>query len=71
MKLSRLFIILCMILFPAFITIGCAQEKGPAEKAGAKVDDAVGDVKDATEDAVDATEEAVKDAERSVEDATD
>ena len=35
-----------------------ACEKGPAEKAGEAIDDAISDVADATEDAADTTEDA-------------
>lgn len=38
------------------ITLGC--EKGPAEKAGERIDDAADDVEDAVEDAGDEIEDA-------------
>ncbi|MDX1383523.1 MAG: hypothetical protein R3190_07770 [Thermoanaerobaculia bacterium] len=48
----------------AVVMSGCPEEKGPLEKAGAKLDDA-------TEDAHDALEEAASDAGRAIEDATE
>ena len=46
-----------------FANIAC-PDKGPAEKAGEKIDDAVDDTKDAAEDAADETKDAVEDLKR-------
>lgn len=46
-------------------TTGC-KEKGPAEKAGAATDKAIGDVKEAVKDAGEDVKEAAKDVEKKV-----
>ena len=52
---------LALLVFAALFAGACA-EKGPAERAGEKVDDAMSDAADAMEDAGDAVEEAAEDA---------
>jgi uncharacterized protein YjbJ (UPF0337 family) len=58
------------VLFAIVLGLGvsaCEKEKGPAEKAGAKIDAAAGDLKDAAEkakeDIKNAAEDVKKDAE--------
>jgi hypothetical protein len=47
-------------LFAGLLLAGLAAcEKGPAEKAGEAIDDAVSDVADTTEDAVDSVKDKV------------
>ena len=46
-----------------FANIAC-PEKGPVEKAGEKIDDAVDDTKDAAEDAADDVKDAAEDAKK-------
>jgi len=82
MKLTRLFAICSLVLLSGFFISSCKQqEQGPAQRAGANVDDAVGDAKEATaeavedakeatEDAVEATGEALEDAGEAVKDST-
>jgi len=81
MKLTQLIATISAVLFAAVMTVGCAQEQGPAERTGAQIDEGIEDTQDAArdawesiegtaEDAYDATEEAVEDAQRSLEDAT-
>jgi hypothetical protein len=41
---------------------GCEKEKGPAEKLGAKIDEAAGDAKEAAEEAAEEIEDAAEDA---------
>lgn len=59
----------------AFATISCDRNKGPAEKAGEKVDQVIEDtsdsVKEAIEDASDKVEEAAEEVKDEVDDATD
>lgn len=43
----------------ALFLVGCAEEKGPLEKAGEKADEAIEDAGDAIEDAADDVEDAV------------
>jgi hypothetical protein len=52
---------LALILFAAIFAYAC-EEKGPAEKAGEKIDDAVSETADAAEDAGEAIEEAAEEA---------
>lgn len=49
---------------------GC-EEKGPMEKAGAKIDDAASSAKDAVGDAVDKTGEAIEEAGDKIREKTD
>lgn len=52
MKKFKLIILLGILSsFVAFATVGC--DKGPAEKAGEKIDEAAKSVKDAAKDATD------------------
>ena len=50
---------LVFVLALALATTACVEEKGPMEKAGEKVDDAVEEVGDSLEDAGDEVEDAV------------
>lgn len=50
---------LALILFAAIFAYACA-EKGPAEKAGEKIDDAVSETADAVEEAGEDIEEAAE-----------
>jgi hypothetical protein len=52
---------LALILFATIFAYACA-EKGPAEKAGEKIDDAVSETADAAEDAGEKIEEAAEEA---------
>ena len=50
------------VLLSGFLIIGLsACEKGPAEKAGATLDDVVSDVEDQSKEAVEAVKEEIKD----------
>ncbi|GIT97741.1 hypothetical protein [Sulfurovum sp. TSL1] len=49
---------------------GC-EEKGPAEKAGEKIDNVASDIKDNTEDALDEADDAIEDAGDKIENKTD
>ncbi len=53
--------ILALILFAAIFATAC-EKKGPAEKAGEKIDNAVSEAKEKAEDAADEVEEAVEEA---------
>ena len=61
---------LALILFAAVFAYGC-EKKGPAEKAGEKIDDAMSEAADRAEEAGDAMEEAVEDAGDAIEEAAD
>ncbi len=50
MKSIRMVIVVLALASVALVTAAC-PEKGPAEKAGEKIDDAVDKTKDAVEDA--------------------
>ena len=69
---------LALIIFAALFAVAC-EEKGPAEKAGEKIDEAMSEAKDdvkkagekieeAAEDAGDAIEEAAEDVEKKLTD---
>jgi hypothetical protein len=47
---------------------GCTDRKGPAERLGERVDDAVSDARDRIDDAADDLEDAADDARQSLED---
>jgi len=54
-------IALVLLAMMSLITLPACREKGPAEKAGEKIDKAVDDVKDKTKEAADKVEDKVKD----------
>ena len=58
---AALMMSMLMVCLAVGLISGC-KEKGPAEKAGADVDKAVGDVKEAAEEAGDDVKDAVDDA---------
>jgi hyperosmotically inducible protein len=64
--------ILIGALLVAFILVitGC-EEKGPAEKAGEKIDNAVENVKDNSNDALEEAENAIEEAGDKIENETD
>lgn len=68
-NISALAVLLVALL--ALPLAGCAEEKGPMEKAGEKVDDAIDEVTDTAEDIGDEIGDAVEDVGEEVEDATD
>jgi len=49
-----------LLALTSLITLPACREKGPAEKAGEKIDKTVDDVKDKTKDAVDKAKDTVK-----------
>jgi hypothetical protein len=53
-------IIVVLLLATSLICLPACREKGPAEKAGEKIDKAVDDVKDKTKEAADKVEDKVK-----------
>ena len=60
--------VLALIVFVAAFAYGC-EKKGPAEKAGEKIDHAISDAKDKAEEAGEAIEDAGKKIEDAVEEA--
>lgn len=61
---------LLISIFAAFVALAGCQEKGPAEKAGEKIDNAIDGGKDSIEDAADDVEDAADDAADEIKDAT-
>ena len=61
---------LALILFAAIIASGC-EKKGPAEKAGEKIDKAYTDALEKAEEAGDKIEEAHKKLDEAIEEAED
>lgn len=57
MKKSLALVIMAVIVV---VALPACREKGPAEKAGEKIDKAVDDVKDKTKEAADKVEDKVK-----------
>jgi predicted small lipoprotein YifL len=51
---------LVFVMVMSLIALPACREKGPAEKAGEKIDKAVDDVKDKTKEAADKIEDKVK-----------
>jgi len=51
---------LVLLMAASLIALPACREKGPAEKAGEKIDKAVDDVKDKTKEAADKVEDKVK-----------
>ncbi|MGJ8657225.1 MAG: hypothetical protein ACSHX6_12310 [Akkermansiaceae bacterium] len=64
-------IILIALGSAAALTVVSCEKKGPAEKAGENMDEAVEDTKDAAEDAKDATKDKMEEMGDKIEDATD
>jgi len=62
---------LITLFLTAFIGLTACQEKGPAEKAGENIDNAVEDMGDKIEDATDDAGEKVEEAGDKIEDKTD
>ena len=62
---------LLLIALLSLPLVGCAEEKGPMEKAGEKLDDAVEEAKDGVEDVGEEVGDAVDEVGEEVEDATD
>lgn len=58
-NILRLMVIVAIFFSIGFVAIGC-EKKGPAEKAGEKIDQAVEDAGDQIEEAGDAVEEATE-----------
>jgi predicted small lipoprotein YifL len=58
-------------LLPAALALAGCEEKGPLEKAGAKIDDAAADTRDAVGDAVDKTGEAIEEGGDKIREKTD
>ena len=52
-----------MLALTAALMMGCAEEKGPAERAGEKLDEAVENVQDEAHELGDAIEDAAEDIE--------
>lgn len=69
MKLNTL--ALSALLLTTMIGLSACQEKGPAEKAGENIDNAVEDMGDKIEDATDGAGEKLEEAGDAIEDKTD
>ncbi|MEJ2256279.1 MAG: hypothetical protein P8X98_04635 [Woeseiaceae bacterium] len=61
---------LALIVFAAAFAVAC-EDKGPAEKAGEKIDEAMSEAKDKAEEAGDAVKDAADDAGDAIEEAAD
>lgn len=66
---SKILIGTLLVAFVLMVT-GC-EEKGPAEKAGEKIDNVASDIKDNTKDALDKADDAIEDAGDKIENKTD
>lgn len=64
-------IALCTLVLTALIGLSACQEKGPAEKAGENIDNAVEEMGDKIENATDNAGDALEDAGDKIEDKTD
>ena len=62
--------VLALILFAAVFAYGCA-EKGPAEKAGEKIDDTMSEALDKAEDAGEKIQDAADEAREKIEEASE
>ena len=60
---------LALILFAAVFAYGC-EKKGPAEKAGEKIDDTMHEALDKAEEAGEKIEDAAEDAREKIEEAS-
>ncbi len=65
---SKILIGAMLVAFVLLVT-GC-QEKGPAEKAGEKIDNAVDDIKDNGNDVLDKASDAIEEAGDKIENKT-
>jgi hypothetical protein len=61
---------LALILFAAVFAYGCGK-KGPAEKAGEKIDDTMHEAMDKAEEAGEKIEEAAEEAREKIEEASE
>lgn len=61
---------LALIVFAAAFAVAC-EEKGPAEKAGERIDEAMSEAKENAEEAAKKMEEAVEDAGEEIEEAAE
>jgi uncharacterized protein YjbJ (UPF0337 family) len=61
---------LALILFAAVFAYGC-EKKGPAEKAGEKIDDTMTEAMDKAEEAGEKIEEAAEEAREKIEEASE
>jgi hypothetical protein len=61
---------LALILFAAVFAYGC-EKKGPAEKAGEKIDDTMTEAMDKAEEAGEKIEEAAEEAGEKIEEASE
>ena len=50
MKIVRTVVIVLALASVSLVTSACPEKKGPAEKAGEKIDDAIDKTKDAVQD---------------------
>ncbi|RBP52779.1 hypothetical protein [Arenicella xantha] len=69
MKHANLKKLLLTSLFASLVALAGCEEKGPMEKAGESIDNAVDDAGDAINDAGDEVEDAADDAADEIEDA--
>ncbi len=58
--------LIACLLTAGLLLIGCVEEKGPMEKAGEKIDDAIEDTGDKLEDIGDEIEDAADDVQDSI-----
>lgn len=67
-------VLLIFLLSSFFMVAGCAEQEGPAERAGEKIDESIQNSKDTLSDAVESAAETIEDAgddiEESAEDAS-
>jgi len=61
---------LALVVFAAAFAVAC-EEKGPAEKAGERIDEAMSEAKEKAEEAGKDVEEAAKEAGEAIEEAAD
>ena len=66
---SKILIGTFLVAFVLIVT-GC-EEKGPAEKAGEKIDNVASDIKDNTKEVLDKADDAIEDAGDKIENKTD
>lgn len=71
MKNSNVKKLLLISLCASFLALAGCEEKGPMEKAGERVDDAVDNAGDAMDDAKDAADDAADEMEDAVDDVAD
>ena len=61
---------LALVLFATVFAYGC-EEKGPAEKAGEKIDDTMSEALDKAEEAGEKIEEAAEETRKKIEEASE